>query len=505
MGEIKKQSILSTLLTNIGFGLGAINLLLLYPRFLSSEELGLTQVIISLSWPLVSIGSLGMGPTINRFFPYFKTHLPLARNDLFKNSLIVSSTGFSILLILAYSQKDFILRKLGKSPLLVEYFYIVPLFALGLMFFNLLSAFTNNNKYAVWTSFCSHVLLRLIFGGLVFLLGLNLFSFNQYIGLYAVSYWVLALVLLGKLWYEKKLSWPKQASSLFRRLKGRMFKYATFYMGIRLMVALSFFIDTIAIAGLKGLKYTAYFTVAMYLVRIVIAPREAIEGISVPFISDAWRKNDRKEIQGIYQKSSSILLSVGGLLFGLIYFVLPDLLSFMPEEYQAVSPVFFILGLAHLLDMAAGLNSQILANSKKHWQVDFMSNGALILTLIPLNFWLIKDYGIIGAAYAKLIAFSLFNLFRGIYLYRVENLSPFKPRMIFGILLIVINLLIIHFVNQQFGYSGDKLLVSATIAGAKALVFIVINLPIVYALKLSDDLNSTLDQIVRKIFPSWGR
>ena len=55
MGIVFKQSLNNTLITYLGFGLGAINQLFLYTRFLEAEYFGLVTVMLSAALILVVI------------------------------------------------------------------------------------------------------------------------------------------------------------------------------------------------------------------------------------------------------------------------------------------------------------------------------------------------------------------------------------------------------------------------------------------------------------------
>ena len=49
MGIIRKQSILSSIFIYIGFAIGAINILYIFPVYLKTEEFGLTRLLIDVS------------------------------------------------------------------------------------------------------------------------------------------------------------------------------------------------------------------------------------------------------------------------------------------------------------------------------------------------------------------------------------------------------------------------------------------------------------------------
>ncbi|MBA3674864.1 MAG: polysaccharide biosynthesis C-terminal domain-containing protein, partial [Chitinophagaceae bacterium] len=84
--------------------------------------------------------------------------------------------------------------------------------------------------------------------------------------------------------------------------------------------------------------------------------------------------------------------------------------------------------------LGTGVNSQIIGTSI-HWRFEFISGMILLTLAIPLNYFLVKEFGIIGAAYAHLISFSAYNAIRIIFLKRKFNMQPFSNKTAYAIIL----------------------------------------------------------------------
>ncbi len=69
MGNIARQATLNTLLTYMGIGLGFVNVVLLYPKVLQSDEFGLTRLLMSIATMAAQIAQLGAENSVIRFFP----------------------------------------------------------------------------------------------------------------------------------------------------------------------------------------------------------------------------------------------------------------------------------------------------------------------------------------------------------------------------------------------------------------------------------------------------
>jgi O-antigen/teichoic acid export membrane protein len=104
--------------------------------------------------------------------------------------------------------------------------------------------------------------------------------------------------------------------------------------------------------------------------------------------------------------------------------------------------------------MGTGVNQQIIGTSTL-WRFEFLCGVILLSLAIPLNIILVKRYGIIGAAYSNLIAFSIYNLIRLYFLWVKFNLMPFSARTIYVILHAVACYFICYFLfGKIHGWPG---------------------------------------------------
>ena len=92
--------------------------------------------------------------------------------------------------------------------------------------------------------------------------------------------------------------------------------------------------------------------------------------------------------------------------------------------YEQLVHLVFILGLAKLIDLATGVNGQIIGTSN-FWRFDFFTNLFYIVLSLPLNYFLIKNYGLEGLAYSNLMALTLYNSVRFGFLYYKFKFQPY--------------------------------------------------------------------------------
>ena len=79
MGIIQKQGSRSSVYIFLGFIIGAFNMLVLYPYFLSTEQIGLTRAILDTGLTLATLCTFGTIPIINKFGPYYQNYLSVKR------------------------------------------------------------------------------------------------------------------------------------------------------------------------------------------------------------------------------------------------------------------------------------------------------------------------------------------------------------------------------------------------------------------------------------------
>ena len=71
MGVIVRQSIITTIISYIGLVIGYLNLLYLYPLFLSPEQVGLMRTVQDAAILLAQFAQFGLAQSIIRYFPRF--------------------------------------------------------------------------------------------------------------------------------------------------------------------------------------------------------------------------------------------------------------------------------------------------------------------------------------------------------------------------------------------------------------------------------------------------
>ncbi|MFN5428246.1 MAG: hypothetical protein ACK5BO_09425, partial [Bacteroidota bacterium] len=136
MGNIRKQTIVSSLLVYLGFGVGALTIWLysLESGPLSLEEFGLTRIFFDYAQNMLAFGALGVIPVIYKFYPYYKDNLPRERIDIMTWVMINALIGIIFIFILSWLFQSYFVRLYSaKSALVLDYYsWMIP-FSIGML------------------------------------------------------------------------------------------------------------------------------------------------------------------------------------------------------------------------------------------------------------------------------------------------------------------------------------------------------------------------------------
>lgn len=440
MSQIRRQSIISTIFVYAGFAIGFINTYL-FTRSgspFTPSQYGLTGIFVAVGNLMFAFANMGMTSVLYKFYPYYTDNLSKRKNDLLTWALLLSIIGFVFVLIAGFVFKDVVVRKFSaNSPEFIQYYFWVFPFGFSILIFSIFEVYGWNLKKSIITTFFREVLFRVLTTGLIFLLSFRLIhSFDTFIKLYALTYGVVAVALLFYLLSKGKLNITFTISRVTKRFYKKIVSFASliYFGGLVYMIAQ--FIETLVIMSVIGTAAAGIFALASVISGLVQAPQRGAIAAALPVLSKAWKDKDHDKINLIYQRSGINLLIASIGVFLIIWLSYADAVNVfhLKPAYLQSKWVFFFIGLAKIVDLGTGVNSQIIGTSI-HWRFEFISGMILLSLAIPLNYFLVKEFGIIGAAYAHLISFSVYNAIRIIFLKRKFNMQPFSTKTAYAIIL----------------------------------------------------------------------
>ena len=199
MGIVKKQGIQSGIIIYIGFLLGAFNVMYFFPRFFTPEEFGLTRVLLAAATTFAQFAMLGTVTVMLKFFPFYRDYNRKERNDFLTLFTLIPILGYVLMGIGVYLFKDRLLIKyVAKSPLFVDYAYLVYIIALFLVLYNVLETYSINLFKTVLPNFFRELGIRLFTTILILAFILRWLDFNSFAIVYNLDFVLKSADILGR-------------------------------------------------------------------------------------------------------------------------------------------------------------------------------------------------------------------------------------------------------------------------------------------------------------------
>jgi len=490
MGIIQRQSIKSSIATYIGVAIGAFNIGYLFPNYLLPEQFGLTRVLVAVAILFSQAALLGAPFALMRFHPFFKSQQE--KDHGFPSlMLLITLAGFLVISVIVFAFRFEIERIYSEnSPLFSAYFmWIFPLaflMALGELIFSYCRALI---KLPI-PIFFREVMLRGAQSVALLLFILHWISFEVFLALFAGSYLLQLLLLIGYVIYLRQFFFFSRIH-LEGKIALRQILRFSFLMFAAVSAAIyTQNIDVILLSYLLNLTNTGVYSFAFFVGTIVQVPARSMNMIATSIVAQAWKENDHQKIQRLYSQTSLNQLIIGGFVFLMIWVNIDLLLSFLPSIYHNGKWVIFVIAIGKLFDMASGINGEII-NVSKHVKVNLITNISLIIIATVSNYFFIQWYGIIGAAIATALSLVMYNVIRMIFLYYKYKLQPFDINTLKAVALFLIALAVVMLLPQ---------LKNLWISGIyqSIIVSIIFLIPLLY-FRISSEINNSFEALISNV------
>lgn len=479
MGIVLRQTFNNTIITYFGFALGAVNALFLYTNFLTDEYYGLVGVILSTSAILMPIMAFGVHNSLVKYYSSFE------KKDSFLTLMVLLPLVMIIpLAAFAYFANSAIGQFLSqKNAIVNDYVWHIFLIGFALAYFEVFYAWARVQMKSVFGNFMKEVFVRL---GVTILLLLVYFKFISVdtflmamVGLYLLRTLVMKL-------YAYHLKRPRPDFNFPKNFRAILVYSSLIILGGSAAVIL-LEVDKFMINQYIEIENVAYYTVAVHIATVIIAPSRAMHQITYPMTAELLNKKNFSGLKKLYQKSSLTLFIVAGFVFLAIMLNLNDLYRLIPEEYRGGFFVVLLIGLAKLYDSFLGCNNAILYNSEYYRAVLWLGVFLALMTIL-FNMWFIPRYGMQGAALATFLAVFIYNTCKLGYVKSKFDMWPFTKET-FKVLCLIL-LVGALFYALQFPFHA---LVNIVL---KTLLMTLMYVGVLYRFKISEDVFGVLKKFL---------
>ncbi|MBQ2499118.1 MAG: hypothetical protein II523_03790, partial [Bacteroidales bacterium] len=195
-------------------------------------------------------------------------------------------------------------------------------------------------------------------------------------------------------------------------------------------------------------------------------------------------------------------LIAGAFVFFMIWVNIDLFFELLPngEKYVDGKWVFFLLGLAKLVNSSLNISVTVLSYSKWYY-LQLIFTAVLTISAIILNNKLIPILGMTGAAWSSIISFSIYYMLLLSLIIWKTKISPFswKELVVIAVVIImfVLNWLAVEYISKSIIYFNDASIVMKIVeAVVRTGIITIIGLTIIYYTNISKEIN----EIINKVF-----
>ena len=484
MGIVLKQSLNNTIVTYIGFAIGAVNTLFLYTNFMQPDNYGLIQVVLSVSAVLTPILAFGVPNSLVKFYSGFKKNKD---QDGFLTFMLILPLVLIIpIALLSFIANEAIGNLLSRENEVVrEYVWHIFFIAMGMAYFEVFYAWARIRMKSIFGNFMKEIFCRIAQTILLILLWLKMidivFFINALVAFYLIRTVIMKIYAFRLRMVVVNFKLPNDWINIV--------KYSGLIIlgGSTAIVLME--IDKVMLNNFLEIKNVAYYAVAGFIASTIAVPSRSMHQITYPLTASYLNNKDKPALKSLYQKSSLTLFIVSGILFLLILLNLNELYELLPNEYSGGYMIVFWIGLAKVYDALLGNNNSILFNSDYYRSILFFGVLLAILAIL-FNLWLIPTYGIDGAAIASFSAFFIYNSLKIGYVKAKFKMLPFTQETLKVLALLLIIALLFSIISFSFHPIIN--------IGLKSILMLLLYVGVLYQFKISEDVYGVLHKFIKR-------
>ena len=490
MGIIQKQSIKGTIYSYLGVGIGFVTTGILFPRILLTDEIGLLKILVAFSVIFAQFGSLGFNSVINRLFPYFRD-VAQKHKGFIAFAFLISLSGFLLSIVAFEIYKPILIRNnYEDSSLLIEYVYLIIPLIFSTLFFNLFDTYNKVLYDTVLGTFLKEFLQRFLILSSLLLYYFNLIDIHAFVIAYVISFFIPTLIIFIVLILRGEISFNIKKEAFTKALMREMFIISLFGIISGLGGLAIVHIDSLMVNKFLGLSMTGIYTITFFFGTLILIPSRPLIKISTPIIAESWKSNNLDNIKLVYSKSVINQSVIGILIFIGLWVNINNVFEILPEEYMAGKYVILFIGLANVIEMAAGISGIVIGTSK-YYRFSAIFIFFFLFFLIGLNYIFIPLYGLAGAALATTLSKLLYTSLRFVFLRIRYKMQPYNYKFLV--------LVAIGFLSYYLGYllpEFENFIIDILIrSSAVVIIFSVL----ILMFKVSEDINIIYLSVINKI------
>lgn len=505
MGIVVRQSIKGTIMNYLGVLVGFITTFFIVTKYLTTEEVGLTRVLVDASILLSSLAQLGTSTSAMRYYPHFKDEKE-KDHGFFGWSVIIPLVGFIFFTILFLVFKRPVVNYFSQnSSLFVDYIYFVIPMAFFMMYLLVFETNSNLLMRIVIPKFIREVGIRLMTLAIYLMYAFDVLNLDGMVMALCLTYGIATILNIIYLFSLKRISFKIQPSYVSDWLRKDFVFYTLFLIATSLAGNLIPVLNTFFVSGKLGLAVAGINTIAVYIASMVEIPYRSLAAISRPQISQGMKDNDMNVVNDLVKNVSIHQFLASTFIFFLIWINIDLVYTLIPngDVYDEAVMVVFILSLVKIVNTSLNVGATVLSYSK-YYYYSLLFTVILTVTAIYMNIKLIPLWGMNGAALASLVSYIVYYLFLLTFVNVKVKVNPFSMRELYTFLIIFM-LFVINYLFQKYISKYLISLFSVELLGqildsvVRTSLFSILGIVTIYKFKISKQVNDIIDKFLSLI------
>ncbi|WP_405368310.1 polysaccharide biosynthesis C-terminal domain-containing protein [Nonlabens sp. Asnod2-A12] len=482
MGIVIKQSGWNLVITGLGFVLGALNVLILAQVYLSDDYYGLWNYVLSSAFLYFPLMSFGIHNTIVKYYSSYSTK---QERDAFLTQMLLWPLFIIVpVLVLIYIVQEPIATFISDKNIITgKYLWCIPLVSIFQAYFEIFYAWVKVHMKTVAGNFLKEVFYRAAATVTLLLLATDVINQHQFIYSLVVIYALRALLM--KIIALKTYMPHFRLSKIVNRVQ--VLNYCI-YMIIAGSISTALIdLDKFMLNQYVAIDKIGFYGIAVFIATVIAVPARGMAQITHPLTAGHFNRNEMNQVQTLYKRSSLNLTIIAGFLLVIITCNLNEFYELMQPETRVAIPVVFLIAITKFSENVLGSNNAILYNSDLY-KVTLWMGLVLTFVAIGLNWILIPEFGLIGAAIATCVAYLCYAFAKAYYVYYKLDMHPWTAKTWSSLLMIVIIIGLFYFWDFPWN-PYINIAVKSIIIGTTYLIT-------TYKLHLSTEINRIIEKYI---------
>jgi O-antigen/teichoic acid export membrane protein len=497
MGIVFRQSAKNIIVIVVGAMLGAFILWLSAHYIPDKHRLGFTVQFTVIAVSLSQLLLMGLSSTLA---VYIHRYL----EDEHKRKVLITLCLLIPVLLLAIASVFFVLFRANifnwfqpeDIPMVKRYFGWIPLYTLFFIFQLLLEQYLASQMKVAIAAFIREIVVRFINIALLLLFAFGYISFDYFIAGLVLMYLVPVCAFFFLSSKTKVFGLSLSLSSFSKDEYTELAKFSWYHFLLSASILFMGYMDNLLLLHYdhNGFGDAAIYRYAVFLIVVLQMPSKALIPASLTVLARAFNEKDMVKAKDLFSRSSLNILIPTLCLAVMLFCNLNNIVAILKNNYAGIIPIFSILFIGSLVNMATGMNDQVLSIAN-YYKFNFYLSISLTVILFALLKFLIPRYGVYGAAWSSTTILMIFNIAKYIFIKRKLDMQPFSPRTLLVILAALPAAAAGYFFPYLFEPSRHVYVHSFIDAILRSGVIVIVYLAMLIWLKPSPDLQEYLASI----------